>query len=55
MVSRGDVWWYEHPDVGRRPYNIALVRPALCTSRITHLGAQRMCEVCEALGRATAC
>ncbi len=20
MVARGEVWWYEHPDAGRRPY-----------------------------------
>ncbi len=20
MVKRGEVWWYEHPDAGRRPY-----------------------------------
>lgn len=19
-MARGDVWWYEHPDAGRRPY-----------------------------------
>lgn len=102
-LSRGDVWWCEHPDAGRRPYliltrteacavlnqvlavpatrtvrgiptevaldtsdgmpvscvltldNIALVRPALCTSRITQLSAQRMREVCESLGHAVAC
>lgn len=22
MVARGEVWWYEHPDQGRRPYLI---------------------------------
>ncbi len=22
MVKRGEVWWYEHPDAGRRPYLI---------------------------------
>jgi len=22
MVSRGDIWWYEHPRTGRRPYLI---------------------------------
>lgn len=22
MVARGEVWWYEHPDAGRRPYLI---------------------------------
>ena len=103
MVSRGDVWWYEHPDAGRRPYlilsrteacavlnqvlavpatqtvrdiptevtldksdgmpiscvlaldNLGLIRPALCTSLITQLSAQRMSEVCDALGHAVAC
>lgn len=20
MVARGEVWWYEHPEAGRRPY-----------------------------------
>lgn len=20
MVARGEVWWYEHPEVGRRPF-----------------------------------
>ncbi len=22
MVNRGDVWWYDHPDAGRRPFLI---------------------------------
>lgn len=22
MVARGEVWWYEHPEAGRRPYLI---------------------------------
>ena len=22
MVSRGDIWWYEHPRAGRRPFLI---------------------------------
>lgn len=22
MVARGEIWWYEHPDEGRRPYVI---------------------------------
>lgn len=22
MVARGEVWWYEHPESGRRPYLI---------------------------------
>ncbi|MGK2956909.1 MAG: type II toxin-antitoxin system PemK/MazF family toxin [Acidimicrobiales bacterium] len=22
MVERGDIWWYEHPDSGRRPFLI---------------------------------
>ena len=26
MVNRGEVWWYEHPETGRRPYLI-LSRP----------------------------
>lgn len=20
MVARGEIWWYEHPDAGRRPF-----------------------------------
>jgi mRNA interferase MazF len=20
VVARGEIWWYEHPDAGRRPY-----------------------------------
>ena len=103
MVARGEVWWYEHPDAGRRPYliltrteavavlnqviavpatrtvrgiptevpldeqdgmptacvlsldNIGLIRPALCTERVTVLSAARLAEVCEALSVAVAC
>lgn len=103
MVTRGEVWWYEHPEARRRPFlvltrheacavlnqilaapattvirgiptevviderdgmprqcalsldNVTLIRPALCTERITTLDAARMAEVCEALGHATAC
>jgi len=33
--------------------NVALVRPALCTRRITTLSPQRMREVCLALAAAT--
>ncbi|HET8929803.1 MAG TPA: type II toxin-antitoxin system PemK/MazF family toxin [Acidimicrobiales bacterium] len=29
MVSRGEVWWYEHPDAGRRPFAI-LTRTEAC-------------------------
>jgi len=28
-VRRGEVWWYEHPDAGRRPYAI-LTRDEAC-------------------------
>ena len=28
MVARGEVWWYEHPHAGRRPYLI-LARTAV--------------------------
>lgn len=103
MVSRGEVWWYEHPDAGRRPFliltrdpaiavltqvlgapatttirdiptevlldahdgmptrcvltldNVTVVRPALCTQRITRLSPGRMAEVCAALQVATDC
>lgn len=103
MVSRGEVWWYDHPEAGRRPYliltrteacevltqvlaapattvirriptevalderhgmpracvvsldNVTLVRPPLCTERITTLDAVTMDEVCVALRNATAC
>ncbi len=103
MVARGEVWWYEDPRAGRRPFliltrdeaipvlnqvlavpatrmirgiptevtlgasdgmpsdcaltldNVTLVRPALCTGRITRLGLDRMQDVCEALRIATSC
>ena len=35
--------------------NATLVRRALLTERITRLGAEKMNEVCRALGHATAC
>ena len=34
--------------------NVSLIRPALCTSRITRLRAERMVAVCDALRAATA-
>lgn len=97
------MWWYEHPEAGRRPYlvltrtvavavlhqviavpatrtvrgiptevpldesdgmpvacvlnldNLGLIRPSLCTERITALGPDRLNAVCEALAVATAC
>lgn len=102
-MSRGEVWWYEHPEAGRRPYailtrteavavlnqvlavpatrtrrdiptevaldegdgmpgpcvlnldNVSLIRPSLCTGRITVLSPARMREVCDALHVAAAC
>ncbi|MGI8425742.1 MAG: type II toxin-antitoxin system PemK/MazF family toxin [Actinomycetota bacterium] len=35
--------------------NVTVIRPALCTSRITSLAPGRMRQVCEALGTATSC
>lgn len=35
--------------------NITLVRPPLCTERITTLADARMRAVCTALGHASAC
>lgn len=29
MVKRGEVWWYEHPEAGRRPFAI-LTRNEAC-------------------------
>lgn len=103
MVARGEIWWYEHPDAGRRPYliltrteaiavlnqvlavpatrtvrgiptevpldegdgmpqpcvlsldNLALIRPALCTTFLTRLGPDKLHKVCVALSHATAC
>lgn len=103
MVGRGEVWWYEDPRAGRRPFliltrdeaigvlnqvlaapatrtirdiptevrlgeqdgmpaecvlsldNLTVIRPALCTDRITQLDAGRMRAVCEALHVATGC
>lgn len=103
MVARAEVWWYDPPDQGRRPYliltrdgaiavlnqvlgvpattvvrriptevgldetdgmaascvlavdNATLIRPSLCTERITTLGPHRMREVCDALRLAVDC
>lgn len=103
MVGRGEVWWYEHPEAGRRPFliltrteavavlnqvlavpatrvirsiptevaldegdgmpapcalsldNLSLIRPPLCTERITRLTPAKLEEVCESLRVATAC
>lgn len=103
MVARGEVWWYDHPDAGRRPYliltrteavavvnqvlgvpatrtvreiptevtldeddgmpqpcvlsldNLSLIRPALCTERITNLSGEVMARVFIALQVAVAC
>ncbi|HSF87616.1 MAG TPA: type II toxin-antitoxin system PemK/MazF family toxin [Acidimicrobiia bacterium] len=103
MVSRGEVWWYDHPEHHRRPWlilsrsaaipvlnqvlavpatqtirgiptevelgesdgmpaacvlsldNMTLIRPALCTERITTLDSRLMRRVCEALLVATEC
>lgn len=102
-MSRGEVWWYEHPEAGRRPFlvltrdeaipvvnqvlavpltrtirgiptevrlgpqdglpgecvaaldTVTTVRRALLTDRFATLGPERMREVCDALGHATAC
>lgn len=35
--------------------NLSLIRPALCTERITRLGAEKLAEVCDALTVATGC
>lgn len=29
MVTWGDVWWYEHPEAGRRPFAV-ITRPEAC-------------------------
>ena len=103
MVARGEVWWYEHPSQGRRPFviltrnaavpllnqvlampatrtirgiptevaldegdgmpepcvlsadNVVLIRPSLCTERITTLASETMQRVCEALAIAAGC
>jgi mRNA interferase MazF len=103
VVRRGEVWWYEDPRAGRRPFliltrdaaipvlnqvlaapvtrtvrgiptevalgvddgmpddcaltldNVTVIRPALCTERITRLDPVRMREVCDALAVAAAC
>lgn len=28
-VTRGEVWWYEHPEAGRRPYLVLTRTPAI--------------------------
>lgn len=103
MVARGEVWWYEDPRAGRRPFliltrdeaipvlnqvlgapatrsvrgiptevelersdgmphpcaltldNLASLRLALFTARITRLTEGRMREICVALAHATSC
>lgn len=35
--------------------NLTMIRPALCTERITTLGPEMMRAVCEALGHAVDC
>lgn len=35
--------------------NVSLIRPSLCTERITTLGPDRMRSVCDALHVATSC
>jgi mRNA interferase MazF len=103
VVARGEIWWYEHPDAGRRPFlvltrteavpvlnqvlavpatrtvrgiptevaldesdgmpvpcalsldNISLVRPSLCTERITQLRPEKLRAVCDALRIAAGC
>lgn len=102
-MSRGEVWWYEQQDTGRRPFliltrpeaipvlnqvlavpatrtirgiptevelgpehgmpdrcvltadNVTLIRPPLCTDKITTLNATTMRDVCRALMHATGC
>ena len=101
--NRGEIWWMEHPDAGRRPAcvltrqaairvlhtvlvvpattqargiptevrlgpedgmprdcvltldNLAPVRKALLTERITRLGPAKLAELCAALGIAVGC
>jgi mRNA interferase MazF len=103
VVKRGEVWWYEDPSAGRRPFLIltrdaaipvlnqviavpatrtirgiptevplgpddgmpagcvltldspTVIRPALCTQRVTALGPERLAEVCAALRVAVDC
>jgi mRNA-degrading endonuclease toxin of MazEF toxin-antitoxin module len=58
-MKRGEVWWYEHPYLKRRPAVIMTRDEAIdksyLTSRITTLGRERMNEVCKALNYATSC
>ncbi len=35
--------------------NLTVIRLSLCTERITKLAPERIAEVCQALGHATAC
>ena len=96
-MRRGEVWWYEDPRAGRRPFliltrdaaipvlnqvlavpatrtirgiptevplvpddgmpdecvltldNVTVIRPALCTGRLTVRGSQRLADICIAL------
>lgn len=65
-MSRGEIWWVEHPDAGRRPacvltrkaaigvLNAVLVAPATRTVRGIPTPA-RHAELCAALRVATGC
>jgi len=68
-VNRGEIWWVEHPEAGRRPHllltrqaaipvlsaYIAVIPSAYFAERITKLGPDRLTEVCGALAIAAGC
>jgi mRNA-degrading endonuclease toxin of MazEF toxin-antitoxin module len=63
VVGRGEVWWEVRlgPEDGMPADcvlaldNLSLIRPSLCTERITRLAPAKLTHVCVALGHATGC
>jgi mRNA interferase MazF len=61
LPGRGELWWCELPDVGRRPV-VVLSRDAaiprlrrVLVARLGRLADSRMREICAALGVAVDC
>jgi hypothetical protein len=53
-MTRGELWWHEHPLEKIRP-NTFLAEKIYFTKYITTLSSVRMTEVCRMLAYATSC
>jgi mRNA-degrading endonuclease toxin of MazEF toxin-antitoxin module len=53
LPQRGEVWWCEPPDIGRRP--VVVLSRDVAMARMGRLSDRRMLEVCAALAVATNC